>query len=112
MPRHLQGSRATEQGDFGGPGSDLLIGGTTSYDGNDAALFAISKVWASSDSFTTRVADLRAGSTPLVFTGAGATIFADTSRDHLVGASGDNWFFADPLDKTTGKKKGSVVNDL
>jgi Ca2+-binding RTX toxin-like protein len=97
---------------IGGPGSDLLIGGTTSYDANDAALFAISKVWASSDSFATRVANLRAGSTPLVFTGGGATVFADTSRDHLVGASGDNWFFADPLDKTTGKKKGSVVNDV
>jgi Ca2+-binding RTX toxin-like protein len=95
---------------IGGPGDDLLIAGTTSYDHDDAALYDISQRWGSTAAYADRVADLRTGAHALSV--SAGTVQNDTSVDRLTGASGKDWFFADPLlDKITGNLKGLSVND-
>jgi Ca2+-binding RTX toxin-like protein len=84
----------------GGSGDDIVIGGTTSYDTNDAALRALSAVWASADTFANRVAALSSGvsytdgsGTHIAMLNA-STVFDDGASDTLTGGSGTNWFFA------------------
>src|SRR5439155_975818 len=47
-----------------GSGGDILIGGTTDYDNNAAALAAFLAEWGSADSYATRVANLSASLNP------------------------------------------------
>jgi Ca2+-binding RTX toxin-like protein len=97
---------------LGGPGDDLLIAGTTSFDKDDAALFDIIQRWGSSDTYANRVANLRTGEHALTTSGDNATVQQDADKDMLTGASGKDWFFADPvLDKITGNIKGLAIND-
>jgi len=99
----------------GGPNDDILIAGTTKFDDNEAALFAIAQAWSSrTDDFATRVMKLRDSTSATVLTAGGSspTVLADSSADRLTGASGKDWFFADPtMDKVTHQAKGEVVND-
>src|SRR5262249_41163018 len=86
-----------------GKGSgDIMIGGSTAYDGNLAALRFIRAEWKSSHGYETRIANLSGtGTTGLngpagaQATGPGAPVFADNSRDELYGGSGNDWFFLD-----------------
>jgi Ca2+-binding RTX toxin-like protein len=84
-------------------GEDLLIAGTTAFDANAAALWAIHQEWNSNRSYATRVANLRDGSGSadrangsyfLQATRPDATVFDDGAIDLLVGGGGRDWFFA------------------
>ena len=88
----------------GWSGQDILIGGSTTFDHNEAALAAIMAEWTSNDSLGTRIADLSASGTGTNFahrrngnyflraTGAGATVFDNTAHDVLRVNSLDWWF--------------------
>jgi hypothetical protein len=96
----------------GGSG-DIVIGGFTIYDGsstaNDLALEAILGEWQSADSYTTRIAKIKAGinGAKLVF---GTTVLDDGQADRLTGGPGLNWFFKGAKDRITNLKPGEQVN--
>ena len=89
----------------GGNGDDLLIAGSTSYDARtpanlQALLCAIQPEWLRTDiTYAARISHLT-GATPgglnganfLKASGAGQTVFDDSSRDTLSGANGSDWF--------------------
>lgn len=88
-----------------GPGDDLLIGGTTSYDANEAALLALSREWASRADYVQRVGHLTGqisgglnGTNLLKKT----TVFDDAAQDKLGGGSGRDLYFAGANDSVTG----------
>jgi hypothetical protein len=79
----------------GGGADDILIGGTTSFDANLAALNAIVAEWASADIYSVRVGRVSGavagglnGSTFL----NPSTVKSDLYIDTLSGGSGQNWF--------------------
>lgn len=86
----------------GGKGSDLLIGGSTKYDADTASLLKIMTEWASTDSFTTRMAKLTDPTSGLPILDS-TTVIDDGERDQLVGGPGLDWFFAGTGDHIAGK---------
>lgn len=113
----LIGGGGADTLDASGAGSDnILIGGTTDYDTNLAALNAVFAEWTRIDlGFRDRFSDLNSGTngqsaTPLnqvngtLILLTNATVHADTSPDTLIGSSQTdpatgqrvhNWFFSD-----------------
>jgi hypothetical protein len=98
----------------GSGGDDNLIAGYTSYDHNDAALWAIMAEWTSADSFDQRVAYLSDLATADSFADrhngdyfliADVTVFNDATKDSLNGSGGSDWLFADAADKLAGLTK-------
>ncbi|MCA9190793.1 MAG: hypothetical protein KDB03_03485 [Planctomycetales bacterium] len=83
-------------------GDDLLIGGSTVFDGNELAIWAIQSEWNSARSYEERATNLRGPSSSLrangevflVTSGTNATVFEDHDSDELVGGSGRDWYFA------------------
>jgi hypothetical protein len=81
----------------GGAVDDLLISGSTSFDGDHAALAAILKEWQRTDKlYADRITDLQTGAG---FTLGhklirGTSVLDDTSVDVLRGNAGQDWFFA------------------
>jgi hypothetical protein len=102
-----------------GGGNDILVSGTTKYDGNTtaniAALDAILAEWTSSDSYSTRIGKIFAGVGP---GGADAlnssTITQDANANTLQDGSSqtqnNNWFLGWSNDKVT--KKASEVETV
>src|SRR5262249_34472795 len=87
---------------------DILIGGSTSFDSNTAALLQIFAELNSSDSFSVRVDKLRNGmGGPKL---DGTTLIDDGTRDMLQGGPGMDWFLIGADDKITGKHKEDQVN--
>ncbi|HZU35789.1 MAG TPA: SBBP repeat-containing protein, partial [Gemmataceae bacterium] len=83
---------------LGGPSDDLLIAGTTTYDGNHAALMAILQEWQRPDkTYSQRITGLKKGggdngSYKLIW---GSTVQdSGTNVDTLTGGTGFDWFFA------------------
>jgi hypothetical protein len=104
----------------GGSGNDLLIAGSTDYDtsslAHDRALEAILAEWQSADSYTTRIAKIKAGvgspSAKLVW---GTTVHDNsTSNANKLTGGGEpgahNWFFFNPSHTTTNKSSGEQSN--
>ncbi|WP_254513437.1 calcium-binding protein [Anatilimnocola floriformis] len=95
----------------GGTGT-LLIGGTTNYDNNEAALRSLLAVWARRDlSYALRLAQLRVGggaNGANVLTAA--TVKEDNARDILFGSVGQDWYWATGLDLVVGKAANELVN--
>jgi uncharacterized protein (TIGR03118 family) len=81
----------------GGNEDDLIIGGATAYDGNIAALLQILGEWTSSNSYATRIANLRSGAGGLPKLDS-TTVLDDGAVDTLRGNQGLDWFFAAPND--------------
>jgi hypothetical protein len=94
----------------GAADDDIVIGGTTSYDANIAALLAILSEWQGPGSFAARVAQLRAGVVDANghrdFLALNATVFGTGTppgpgfgrgggegQSTLIGGGGQNWFF-------------------
>ena len=78
-----------------GYGSDLLIGGKTSYDNDKAAIDAILAAWANAQSYFLHISQLTSGVGPskqykLNF----STVHDDNASDILLGGTGNDWFFA------------------
>jgi Ca2+-binding RTX toxin-like protein len=100
---------------------DLLIAGSTAFDGNLAALDAVMVEWTSPRSYATRVANLRGtGSGPrsndhyfLTVSGPDATVFDDGAVDVLHGGSEMDWFFASlSQDIISGRSDSEIVENL
>ena len=103
---------------------DLLIAGTTAFDGDLAALDAIMAEWTSARSYAERVANLSGtgngpranGDVFLMASGPGATVFDDGAVNWLQGASGMDWYFAkrsgSVTDIITGLRDSEIVEDL
>jgi Ca2+-binding RTX toxin-like protein len=92
---------------------DLLIGGTTAYDPNDAALEAVLNEWASANTYAARINNLRTGGglckgNKLQATGAGRTVFDDSASDTLTGGLGLDWFFQGTGDLITDLNNGGT----
>jgi hypothetical protein len=86
----LSGKLATD-------GSDLLIGGRTSFDDDDLALTAIMGEWRRKDQpYAQRVQDLRTGvpvSAGVVAQLTTTTVLDDGVADKIAGQGGDDWFW-------------------
>src|SRR5207249_8850876 len=93
-----------------GSGGDLLIGGTTAYDNNAAALAAVLAEWSRTDiGYTARMADLTntTGGMNVIngmyfFLNNGMsglrTVFGNGLADNLYGGAGLDWYFAGMMD--------------
>jgi surface-anchored protein len=90
---------------IGSNGDDLLISGSSSYDVNRQALFAIYSEWISSRSFAIRTANIWGNGTGTNANGGfrlnsdpsdsiSDTVFADADIDGLTGGLNQDWFFA------------------
>src|SRR5262245_53100186 len=76
--------------------SDILIGGSTAHDRHSRALLQILAEWASSDSYSVRVAKISGGiGVPALNDN---TVFDDFVQDDLFGGSLD-WLFVFPKDR-------------
>jgi hypothetical protein len=97
-----------------GTDADRLIGSTTAFDANGAALAAIMADWTSGHNFATRVVNLTDqassagflarlnGAYFLLDSGSGQTVFNDSSANTLTGSAGSDWLFAGTADQVTG----------
>jgi hypothetical protein len=112
-------------------GDDILIPGTTDFDTNVPALFAIMNEWGRSDEpYLQRVANLSNGTVNGVSpNGTGlngsnflnaSTVHDDGSGDLLEGGAGLDWYFANldgtgnngVLDRVKGRKPGEILTTL
>lgn len=109
----------------GSGGDDIVIGGTTSHDSNQAALCAIMAEWSRTDAtYLTRVSHLQAppkgkggvaGLNGSYFLNT-STVFDDAAIDDLRGGTGMDWFFVkqrgSTADKLEDRAKGETVTNL
>ena len=93
----------------GAAGDDLLIAGTTLYDDQIADLQHILLGWTSSDSYDSRVAQLRSGSGGLSKLDP-TTVLDDGARDTLAGNQGLDWFFAGENDQVIDRGATEELN--
>ena len=108
----LPGRSTSRTSGAGNAGDNLLIAGTTAFDGNPASLAAVMAEWTSDRTYAARVANLRGsgagprgnGGTCLQVSGPDVTVFDDGAVDVLTGNSGSDWFFA--------HRSGGVALDL
>src|SRR5262249_55521305 len=97
----------------GGGGDDILIGGATLYDANQAALDAILAEWTSAATYVTRIRHLM-GTAAGGLNGAvrldARTVGGDGGADVLTGAGGLDWFLVGPSgtvkDRNVGGSEG------
>ena len=80
----------------GGNGEDILIGGLSSFEDDEAALILIREEWTSSRDVYSRASNIYYGSGPIldgtgVFLRFNETIFSDDDDDYLDGGSGIDW---------------------
>jgi RHS repeat-associated protein len=97
-------------------GGSILIGGTTDFDTDVAALCALSAEWGRTDAdYLTRVDHLR-GRTPGGRNGAfllnELTVHDNGVTDELFGGDGLDWFFAGSLDQLRHRRDGEVVTRI
>jgi Ca2+-binding RTX toxin-like protein len=79
----------------GGPDDDILIAGRTLSDASLAQLFDLQTEWLSTNSYPTRITNLRAGvGASLASLQAGISVLDDgADADTLTGNSGTDWYF-------------------
>ncbi len=89
----------------GGAGDDILIAGRTTSDTNLANLNTLRAQWISSNSYATRITNLRAGvGSPVVSFKTKINVLNDAGEDDvLYGGAGTDWFF---------RALDDVINDL
>ena len=107
------GGQATLQA---GAGGDILIGGTTAYDNNTAALAAVLAEWSRIDiDYATRIAHLT-GSLSGGLNGSNVlssgTVHSNGLADNLYGGAGMDWYFAGVMDVFFNKTSGEVVTKI
>src|SRR5207248_2532964 len=104
----------------GSGGDDIVIGGTTKYDSDQAALCAILAEWSQTGvSYTTRVSHLlgktKGGLNGSIFLNT-STVLDDAAIDVLMGGSGMDWFFAKQRgttkDTVSDRGKGETLTSL
>jgi hypothetical protein len=96
-------------------GGAILIGGTTDYDNNAAALASILAEWSSSADYATRIVHLMGtmsgglnGSNVLNAT----TVHDNGMVDTLTGGAGMDWFFQGMMDILKNQTSGEVVTSI
>jgi hypothetical protein len=99
-----------------GDSGDIVIGGSTAYDTNIAALLAILAEWNNdSETYQQRVDHIR-GTTTGGINGTyyfkASTVMHDTSASSLIGGGiGMNWYFANiSLDSVLNRQSGEIVS--
>jgi hypothetical protein len=92
-----------------------LIGGTTDYGNNAAALASILAEWGSNADYTTRIAHLMGtisgglnGSNILNTT----TVHDNGMVDTLIGGAGMDWFFQGMMDVLKNQTSGEIVTSI
>jgi uncharacterized repeat protein (TIGR01451 family) len=96
---------------FGEGQDDILVAGSTVHDEDDEALQAILAEWTSSNSYTTRVNNIRSGGGQNgVFTLDDTTVIDDGLKDTLWGNSGLDWFLFGDGDKLKDKAANELLN--
>src|SRR5262249_37003495 len=99
-----------------GVGDDILIGGTTDYDNNAAALAAILAEWSRTDiDYATRIAHLT-GSMSGGLNGSyvlnSNTVRGNRQADNLYGGTGMDWFMTGTTDVIFNKTSGEAVTQI
>lgn len=84
---------------YGSTTGDILIGGITKYDTDVFALGKLLAEWESTNSYETRVNNLKNGgglngSYRLSVNKSNRTVYEDSARDSLTGGNNRDWFFA------------------
>jgi len=89
----------------------ILIAGTTAYDSNPAALYAIMQVWTSTASYAQRIAALRSGNSSAGYKLDTTTIKATKSVDQLFACLGYDWFWdLSGKSQLVGRRPGILLN--
>lgn len=94
---------------YGLGNDDIVIGGSTDYDSNEASLQKILNVWNSSMSYNDRVAAIRTGANDVPKLD-GTTVHDDAAKDILFGGSGLDWFFSVSPDRIMGNTSAEQIN--
>jgi Ca2+-binding RTX toxin-like protein len=96
---------------FGEGLDDILVAGSTAHDEDDEALQAILAEWTSSNSYTTRVNNLRnGGGANGAFVLDDSTVIDDGVKDSLFGDGGLDWFLFGEGDKLRDMSRSELVN--
>jgi uncharacterized repeat protein (TIGR01451 family) len=96
---------------YGEAGDDILIAGSTANDENREALEAILTEWTSSNSYSTRVNNIRfGGGANGAFTLDDATVIDDGSADTLFGGGNQDWFLIGSRDRIRDLARNESVN--
>jgi hypothetical protein len=98
-----------------GAGDTILIGGTTDYDNNAAALAAILAEWSSSDDYATRIARLMgtmSGGLNGSYLLNASTVHDNGQADTLVGGAGLDWFLAGMADVIRNRTSGETTTTI
>jgi uncharacterized repeat protein (TIGR01451 family) len=96
---------------FGGGGDDILVAGSTSFDEDPDSLQAIMAEWSSSNSYSTRVNNLRfGGGANGAVTLDSTTIVDDGAADALWGQAGQDWFLTGIHTKLKDRLRNELVN--
>ena len=106
---------------------DLLIAGTTDFDSQEVALFAILSEWASERNYAQRTANISGTGTGPSFSGrlngsyylnaspthGLVTVHDDNAKDLLTGSAGQDWYFANLfLDSGDDASQTDKISDL
>ena len=97
----------------GGSGGDLIIGGSTTYDSNFAALDTILAEWQSSDTYATKISDIKNGGglNGTNTLNLGTTVVDNLAANVLTGADGGkNWYFKGAGTTITNHQSGEDIN--
>ncbi len=96
---------------YGNAFDDILIAGSTANDENDTALQAILAEWRSSNSYSTRINNIRnGGGANGAFVFDDTTVFDDGARDTLYGEAGLDWFWIGTGDRLKDRTSNEQVN--
>ena len=89
----------------------ILIGGSTIYDNNERALWAIMQVWSSTASYAQRINNLRYGTNVYGIALNRAAMTATNTVDQIFASSGSDWFWdVTGRDRLIGRRVGIQVN--
>src|SRR5262249_61759928 len=96
-----------------GSGNDILIGGTTAFDSNYAALDSILAEWQSNKSYSQRISDLK-GTTSGGLNDSNKLIINTSvfggGADTLVGKGPNDWYLEFANDTILGHLSGEQIN--
>ena len=98
----------------GGEGEDIVIAGRTTSDAIPAKLVTLLAAWRGSESYSTRVATLRAGvGTPSVSLVRKKHVLNDSGHDdRLTGGAGNDWFLSAIDDVVSDLVSGELIDRL
>jgi Ca2+-binding RTX toxin-like protein len=94
----------------GASDSDIVIGSYVSFDFDPALLNQLSRQWGTSETYSSRVSAIRAGSPLLPALAPNVTVFDDFSVDHVLGSGDLDWLFVETARDIFDLQQGESVN--